>query len=74
MSTPDPGIPGIKLVAGVKCPKCGGPVFRKACPCPFTRSGWQTCGRCFNPACATVVGVKRRPGWRPRRGPFRLGR
>lgn len=74
-----------KSVAGLtveetRCPKCGGPMFRKPCPCPFKRKGWEACARCFNPACATVVGIRRRPGrsgrknriGRPELGPFAI--
>jgi hypothetical protein len=53
-------VPGI--VTGDRCPKCGGPAFRKPCPCPFKRRGWTVCARCFNPACATVFGIRRRKG------------
>ena len=41
-----------------KCPKCGGVLFRKPCPCPMKRQGWETCARCLNPACGTIVGLK----------------
>jgi uncharacterized Zn finger protein (UPF0148 family) len=63
-------VPGIEVV-DIRCPKCKGPAFKKPCPCPFKRKGWAICGRCFNPACATIFGItKRKRGPRIRGGPF----
>lgn len=53
-------LPGIVIVEGRRCPKCGGALFRKPCPCPFKRRGFATCARCLNPKCATVVGLETR--------------
>lgn len=70
------GIPGI-TIEDRKCPRCNGPLFRKPCPCPFKRKGWEVCARCLNPSCATVVGIKKKAGrrgrvGRPQVGPFAI--
>ncbi len=53
-------VPGVFTVDDRKCPKCGGTLFVKPCPCPFKRQGWTRCARCFNPKCATVVGLEKK--------------
>ena len=49
-------VAGIKIVEP-KCPKCGGPMFRITCKCPFRRKGWALCAKCLNPACAHTMGL-----------------
>ena len=68
-------VAGLQVLDGVVCPKCKGAVFLKPCPCPFKRKGWKVCARCFNPRCATVIGVQKRRGRLPKPGadPFGLG-
>lgn len=53
-------VPGIFILNDRKCPKCGAPLFRKPCPCPFKRQGWTVCARCTNTKCATVIGIEKR--------------
>ena len=67
-------VAGLTIIDGRTCPKCGSGLFLKPCPCPFKRKGWKVCARCLNPRCATVVGIRRREGRRPRSGadPFGL--
>lgn len=54
----------IKHVAGLKviatpCPKCGGAMFEKICPCKLRHHGWMTCAKCMNPKCAHTIGIKK---------------
>lgn len=61
MTPEDEVVPGVVVKKSEKCPKCGGAVFRKPCPCFMRNQGWAVCARCLNPKCATVFGLKKRP-------------
>lgn len=50
-------VKGLKIWKN-KCPKCGGIMFIKACPCMYRKKGWKICARCFNTKCRKVIKIK----------------
>lgn len=56
---PERKVAGLELAPN-PCPKCGGRMFKRPCPCFLARKGWSECARCADPKCANVVGLKRK--------------
>jgi len=54
-------VPGVVVKPKDKCEKCGGPVFRKPCPCFMRNRGWAICAKCLNPKCSHTMGLKKKP-------------
>ena len=55
----DEVVAGVVVKKDEKCPKCGGPTFRKTCPCFIRNRGYATCAKCLNPKCAHTFGIQK---------------
>lgn len=53
-------VAGVVVKRGERCPRCGGPMFRKTCPCFLRTRGYATCAKCLNPKCAYLMGVEKK--------------
>ena len=60
-------VAGVVVKRGERCPRCGGPMFRKTCPCFLRSRGYATCAKCLNTRCAFLMGVdKKKRASKPR--------